>query len=76
MLLILYLAVDRQDDRPLIVDQLDENLDNHSDHKLPLAGSAEGEGVEPCRTRIPLPFSIRSGGRHVASGRQPTHGNR
>jgi hypothetical protein len=35
VLLILYLAVDRHDDRPLIVDQPDENLDNQSTYHPP-----------------------------------------
>jgi ABC-type lipoprotein export system ATPase subunit len=34
VLLILYLAVDRHDDRPLIVDQPDENLDNQSTYQI------------------------------------------
>jgi predicted ATP-dependent endonuclease of OLD family len=33
VLLILYLAIDRWDTRPLLVDQLEENLDPHSVYK-------------------------------------------
>jgi ABC-type cobalamin/Fe3+-siderophores transport system ATPase subunit len=34
VLMILYLAVDRSDNRPLIVDQPDENLDNQSTYEI------------------------------------------